>query len=348
MMRRKAFVKRHIVTIAKFFLLATVLQCFALLLCTSSGLSLIYSCVVRLSSHRVTVGDDSYVDYYVFRDELENADIISLVLDKDMPEAYMLTADFLESARYSASLGAIALDEPYSITLLINECALAESYSELTAYINELSELDASEGLLSFAEAIYTVNSALPPKSRLTVECINEDYYVDHAFACLAAAIDGKTDALPQELCEYVENGDYSAVCEFFTVYEDCREMCSDELNSVAEVAAPLFDPTTNGASSRLARISELEESSSAAVLFIIGSDCASDDLFASCTGNRLSLDIVCSDDGGESVSADGFSCRLVKLSDLDWFEKYRSVILGKNGASQSEYAPAYRFYIGG
>lgn len=344
MAKRNAFVKRHVLTSVKFLLAASVIQCLVLLLFTSQGLALVYSCVSRMSSHRIIVGDDSYVDYYVFRDELESAELISLSIDKTVSSSYALAADFIASIKYSAALSAVALDEPYALTSVVAKCAAAESYSELSEHIDELARLNASDGLISLAEAIYNVNEALPPQSRITVECIDPNYYVDHAISQLSLAIDSEDVDLPDELIEYVENGDYCSVCELFDSYDMYRGAYGEDLDRVIEELDPYFNDMKLADISAADRLKAVESACSDAVLVIVGSDNSPNELFCEFENVQiLYLDIVCADDNSSDARGE-FSCRLVKLSDIDWFENYRSAVLGED--TRGEYLPMYRFYI--
>ena len=77
---------------------------------TTRALEKTFPLYVRGAAQNVTVGDNSYTEYFRLRNEAENSDIIVVGIDFTSPQTFDLLADMIVSLKHDANIGGVIID----------------------------------------------------------------------------------------------------------------------------------------------------------------------------------------------------------------------------------------------
>lgn len=137
-------------TVVIFVLCALALQGIFCLFFTTRALEATFPLYVRASSQEVTVGDNSYTEYFRLRNEAVDSDIIVVGIDFTSFQTFDLLADMIVSLKHDANIGAVIID----------------------AFGDAASSVYAAD----------TVNSIMPDVAAFTCDVMRENYDVPVAY----------------------------------------------------------------------------------------------------------------------------------------------------------------------
>ena len=176
-------------TVVIFVLCALMLQGIFCLFFTTDALEKTFPLYVRAAAQDVTVGDNSYTEYFRLRSEAVNSDIIVVGIDFTSPQTFDLLADMIVSLKHDANIGGVIIDAfgdaessacaAEVISSIMPDAAgfacdvLRENYEVAAAYEN-------------FLDRMNTINLEYPEARRMFGVAIENGE--DHTAALLAAA----------------------------------------------------------------------------------------------------------------------------------------------------------------
>lgn len=154
-------------TALRFLLFAAVLQIALVLVCTCGALEQLLPVYVRAVSDKVTLGDDSYTDFFPIRQYMAEypVDVIVIGVDFSYTETYSLLNDLIVSMKNDVNIGTVCIDA-YPGTMG-NLSALISAKEEDTRQniIRQLKERQhCSDAFCEFALNLSRMKEEYPPQ----------------------------------------------------------------------------------------------------------------------------------------------------------------------------------------
>ncbi len=148
---------------------AAVLQGLLLLFCTQGGLMLLYPYVVRMAAEDYQPRGTSTV-YYDMRLDVTDAPLFVVGMDPDVAQSYDAFVHLFRFLKQYSGIQTI---------YLVDNAAYADAIAARMA--DPLVDHGLPETLLSFADALSSLNETQPPAKKFTVAAWQENAYADMA-----------------------------------------------------------------------------------------------------------------------------------------------------------------------
>lgn len=163
---KKSFIKR----IAVFAAAVILIQSFALLLLTPSGLELIFPFLSRFRSERFNPDNNTYAVYYDMRVEVSEADLIIVGVDFNVSESFDLLGHFTRFVKQYNNVSTVLLDmtelqEMYASAMFEN--------SDESIYNTATSGLSGNAGMTKayagYISELFFINRMMTPVRKFGV-----------------------------------------------------------------------------------------------------------------------------------------------------------------------------------
>lgn len=176
-------------TVVLFVLCALMLQGIFCLFFTTRALEKTFPLYVRAAAQNVTVGDNSYTEYFRLRNEAADSEIIAVGIDFSSPQTFDLLTDMIVSLKHDANIGGVIIDAYGDAE---SSAHAAEVISSIMPDAAEFScdvlreNYEVSAAYENFLDQMNTINLEYPPTRRMFGVAIENGE--DHTAALLAAA----------------------------------------------------------------------------------------------------------------------------------------------------------------
>lgn len=176
-------------TVVIFVLCALMLQGIFCLFFTTGALEATFPLYVRAASREVTVGDNSYTEYFRLRNEAVDSDIIVVGIDFSSPQTFDLLTDMIVSLKHDANIGGVIIDA-YGDSE--SSAHAAEVISSIMPDVAEFAcdvmreNYEVPAVYENFLDRMNTINLEYPPARRMFGVIIENGE--DHTASLLSAA----------------------------------------------------------------------------------------------------------------------------------------------------------------
>ncbi len=154
-------------TALRFLLLAAVLQITFMLVCTCGALEQLLPVYVRAVSDKVTLGDDSYTEFFPIRQYMSEypADVIVIGVDFSYTETYALLTDLIVSMKNDVNIGTVCIDAYPGAMGNLSALISAREEDTRQNIIRQLKERQhCSDAFCEFAANLSRMKEEYPPQ----------------------------------------------------------------------------------------------------------------------------------------------------------------------------------------
>ena len=172
-----------------FVLCAVLLQGIFCLFFTTDALETSFPLYVRLASQEVSVGDNSYTEYFHLRNEAVDSDIIVVGIDFSSPQTFDVLMDMIVSLKHDANIGGVVID---AFGDAASSVYAAEAFNSIMPDVAEYlcmemrESYDVPVAYEEFLDRICTINLGYPQARSMFGVAIEDNE--NHTAALLSCA----------------------------------------------------------------------------------------------------------------------------------------------------------------
>ena len=157
--------------VLRFLFAAVCVQMLMLLVCTCGALEKILPVYVRAVSEKVSLGDDSYTEFFPIRQYMAetSVDLIVIGVDFSYEETYALLTDLIVSMKNDVNIGTICIDSYPNTMGYISTLISAKDEENRQNILSHLKSISpCSDAFCEFVLELSRMKDSYPPQRQYT------------------------------------------------------------------------------------------------------------------------------------------------------------------------------------